>query len=201
MKIAELLQVVCSSAKITSNFRTRVAYFQRRFGPMCPSSVFLFFFFNSLPKTMLSRNLSRKNIPKVFFRILWRPMTIGKPLKVVCSPPKNTRNFRPRVAYFQRRFGPMRPSSVFFIFYSSPNTNWSRNLSWKNIPKVLSGFSGGPWQLPNYYKSCALLSKQQSTSDHGWRISKDVSDHCALGFISFFFLFFTQYHAIHKFEP
>ena len=37
--IAKSLQVVCSLPKITSNFRPRVAYFQRRFGPMCPSLV------------------------------------------------------------------------------------------------------------------------------------------------------------------
>ena len=49
---------------------------------------------------------------KSFLRIIWRPMTIAKPLQVVCSPPKITSNFRPRVAYFQRRFGPMCPSSV-----------------------------------------------------------------------------------------
>ena len=49
---------------------------------------------------------------KSFLRILWRPMTIAKPLWVVCSLPKNTSNFRPRAAYFQRPFGPICPSSV-----------------------------------------------------------------------------------------
>ena len=72
---------------------------------------------------------------------------IAKPLQVVCSPPKNTSNFRPQVPYFQRRFGPMCPLLVFllFIFFSfSPNTMLSGNLRRKNIPKVFSGFFGGP---------------------------------------------------------
>ena len=80
---------------------------------------------------------------KCFVRILWRPMTIAEPLQLVCSPPKITSNFRPQMVYFQRRFGPMCPSSVLF-FFTSPNPMLSRNLSGKNILKVFCGLSGGP---------------------------------------------------------
>ena len=147
MTIAKPLQVVCSPPKITSNFRPRVAYFQRRFGTMGPSPVLfiLFLIFYSSPQIILSRSLSSKTISKVFLRIFWRPMTISKPQLVVCSPPKITSNFRTRVVYFQTLFGPMCPLLVFYIFFSSsPNTMLSGYLSRKNIPKVFSGFFGGP---------------------------------------------------------
>ena len=100
----------------------------------------------------------------------------------------------------------MCPSSVFLFFFfsfylfiylfylfTSPNTMLSGNLSRKNIPKVFSGFSGGPWQLPNHFKWCALLPKWQANSDHGWLILKDVSGQCALHQFFFSFSLFFIY--------
>ena len=133
-------------------------------------------------------------------------MTIAKPLQVVCSPPKSTSIFRPRLAYFQWRFVPMCPSSVFFsfflsyfifYFFTSVNTMLTRNLSYKNIPNVFSGFSGGPQQLPNHYKWCALLPKSQASSDHRLIIFKDVSLQCALRQC---FFYFSQQRVVQKCE-
>ena len=110
--IAEPLKLVCSPPKITSIFIPRVAYFQWRFFPMCSSSVFFFFCFS---QHRVVQKFELLKYSKSFFRFLWRPTTIAKPLPVVCSPPAITGNVRPRVVYFQRRFGPICPPSAFFF--------------------------------------------------------------------------------------
>ena len=83
------------------------------------------------------------------------------------------------------------------FLFTSPNTMLSRNLSRKNIPKVFSGFSGGPWQLPNHN---AVLSSQnhKQLQTTGGLFSKTFRAN--VPFVSFFF-YFPQHHVVQKFEP
>ena len=48
-----------------------------------------------------SRVIKNQRLP--LYSIIKIIIIIAKPLQVVCSPPKITSNFRPRVAYFQRQ--------------------------------------------------------------------------------------------------
>ena len=96
-------------------------------------SFFSIYFFLIFTQHHAVQKFEPSKYSKSFLRIPWRPMTIAKLLQLVCAPTKTTSYFRPRVAYFQRRFGPMCPSSVFFLFFfnflTSANTMLSRNLS------------------------------------------------------------------------
>ena len=162
MTIAKPLQVVCSPRKSTSNFRPRVAYLQRCFGPMCPSSVFFLF----SPTTLFSRNLSRKHISKVFSGFSGGPWQLPSQYKWCALLSTSEATSDHGWLILKDVSGQCALNFVCYIlfFYSSPNTILSGNLSSKIIPKVFSVFSGGPWQLPNYYKWCAILPKSQTTS-------------------------------------
>ena len=136
---------------------------------------FLFFIFSSFclftsPDTMLSRNLSRKNIPKVFCGFSGGSWQLPNHYKWCDLLPKSQatsdhgwlifKDVSGQCALRQSFF----PFFLFFYFYflkfffrfSSLNTMLSRILSRKNIPKVFSGFCGGPWGIDIFFSTQLL---------------------------------------------
>ena len=181
---AKPLPVVCSPPAITSNIRPRVVYFQRRFGPMCPSSVFFFLF-------LLHPTPSCSEIwgVKIFEKYFPDSLEVHDNCQTTTSGvffSQNHKQLQTTGGLFSKTFRANVSFVIFSFFFTSPNTMLYGNLSYSNVRNVLSGFSGGPWQLPNHYNWCALLPKSQATSDHKWFIFKDVSGQCALR--HFFFL-------------